>query len=173
MRPEETVVRATAQDDLDAVAEIFSHYVINTLITFEETPPTVAQWQQRLDDLTKQELPFLVAEAREEVVGYAYACPWRSKPAYCHTLENTVYLRPDWIGQRIGSALLGALLPWCAKANGRQVIAVIADTGDSASTALHRAFGFTDVGRLTGVGYKHGRWIDTLLMQRDLTTDLI
>jgi phosphinothricin acetyltransferase len=173
MSTEEVDVRATAPGDLDFIAAIFSHYVINTLITFEETPPTVAQWQERLDDLTERELPFLVAEAGEEVIGYAYACPWRPKPAYRHTLENTVYLRPDWKGQGVGSKLLGALLSGCAQASARQVIAVIADTGDSASTALHRAFGFADVGRLKAVGYKHGRWIDTLLMQCDLTNDPI
>lgn len=170
MSTEEVAVRTAAPDDLAAVAEIFSHYVINTLITFEETPPTEAQWQRRLDNLTDHGLPFLVAEAGEEVIGYAYACPWRSKPAYRHTLENTVYLRPDWIGRGVGSKLLDALLSECTQASGRQVIAVIADTGDSASTALHRAFDFADVGRLKAVGYKHGHWIDTLLMQRDLTT---
>lgn len=170
MSAEEVAVRTTAPGDLIAVAEIFSHYVINTLITFEETPPTEAQWQQRLDDLADRRLPFLVAEAGEEVIGYAYACPWRSKPAYRHTLENTVYLKPDWIGQGVGGKLLDALLSECAQASARQVIAVIADTGDSASTALHRAFDFADVGRLKAVGYKQGHWIDTLLMQRDLTT---
>ena len=158
MTPKEAGIRAAVPGDLDAVAGIFSHYVINTLITFEETPPTVAQWQERLDDLAERGLPFLVAEVRAQVVGYAYAGPWRPKPAYRHTVEDTVYLAAGWTGLGLGQA--GA----------RQVIAVIADTGDSASIALHRAFGFADAGRLSAVGHKHGHWIDTLLMQHDLTT---
>jgi L-amino acid N-acyltransferase YncA len=164
-------LRAARTGDLDAVADIFSHYVINTLITFEETPSTVAQWQERLDDLTERRLPFLVAEVRHEVVGYAYAGPWRPKPAYRHTVEDTVYLAPEWTGLGLGRTLLGALLTGCAQAGAQQVIAVIADTGDCSSIALHRALGFVDAGRLSAVGHKHGNWLDTLLMQRDLTTD--
>lgn len=170
MTPKEAGIRAAVPGDLDAVAGIFSHYVINTLITFEETPPTVAQWQERLDDLAERGLPFLVAEVRAQVVGYAYAGPWRPKPAYRHTVEDTVYLAAGWTGLGLGRTLLGALLTGCAQAGARQVIAVIADTGDSASIALHRAFGFADAGRLSAVGHKHGHWIDTLLMQHDLTT---
>ncbi|MEV4298877.1 GNAT family N-acetyltransferase [Microbispora rosea] len=99
-----------------------------------------------------------------------YASPWRPKPAYRHTVEDSIYLAPGWTGRGLGSALLGALVDRCTQANLRQVIAVIADTGSDASTALHKRFGFTHVGRLTGVGYKHGRWIDTVLMQRTLAT---
>jgi L-amino acid N-acyltransferase YncA len=170
MAVEEAVIRAPASRDLEAVAEICSHYVTTTLITFDETPPTVSQWQGRRDDLAERGLPFLIAEARGEVIGYAYASPWRPKPAYRHTVEDTVYLAPGWTGQGHGRALLDALLAGCAQAGARQVIAVIADTGDRASIALHRAAGFTDAGRLAAVGHKQGRWIDTLLMQCDLTT---
>jgi phosphinothricin acetyltransferase len=101
--------------------------------------------------------------------GYAYAAPWRPKPAYRHTVEDSVYLAPDRTGRGLGRRLLDALLTRCAQAGVRQVVAVIADTGDGASVALHRSFGFADVGRLTGVGRKHGRWVDTVLMQCDLT----
>ncbi|MYZ37858.1 MULTISPECIES: GNAT family N-acetyltransferase, partial [unclassified Streptomyces] len=113
-------------------------------------------------------LPFLVAEVAGEVAGYAYAAPWRTKPAYRHTVEDTIYLAPGRTGRGLGGALLGALLTGCAEAGIRQVIAVLVDTGDDASAALHRRFGFIDAGRLTGVGNKHGRRLDTVLMQREL-----
>ncbi|MEV0229279.1 N-acetyltransferase family protein [Nonomuraea sp. NPDC050786] len=167
----EVVIRTAVPADLEVVAEIFAHYVSNTVITFEQTPPTVAEWQRRLDDLTGQGLPFLVADLNGDVAGYAYAGPWRPKPAYRHTVENSIYLAPDQTGRGLGGALLDALLTRCAQAGMRQMIAIIADTGSVASTALHKRFGFAPAGRLNSVGYKHGRWIDTALMQRALTTD--
>jgi L-amino acid N-acyltransferase YncA len=168
--PTETqpVVRAAAPADAERIAGIFAHYVTTSVATFEEVAPTAADWRQRLGDLTRRNLPFLVAEADGSVCGFAYASPWRPKPAYRYTVEDSVYLSPDCTGRGIGSALLGALLADCAAAGARQVIAVIADTGSDASAALHRRFGFTQAGLLPGVGRKHGRWIDTLLMQKDL-----
>jgi L-amino acid N-acyltransferase YncA len=164
------VVDPATPADLERVADIFAHYVWNTAATFEETPPTVADWRRRLDDLAGLGLPFLVARTGGEVAGYAYASPWRRKPAYRHTVEDSVYLAAGRTGQGLGRALLGPLLTRCADAGLRQVIAVIADAGAEASVALHRSFGFVDAGRLTAVGHKHGAWIDTVLMQRDLTT---
>jgi L-amino acid N-acyltransferase YncA len=161
-------IRAAGSGDLDAVAEIYAHYVAGSVATFEETTPTVAHWRQRLDDLADRTLPFLVAVVGDQVVGYAYAGPWRPKPAYRHTVEDSIYLAPGWSGRGIGRALLDALLAGCERAGVRQVVAVIADTGDEASVALHRAFGFIQAGRLSEVGYKHGRWVDTVLMQRPL-----
>ena len=167
------VVRAAVPADAEPVAAIFAHYVATSVATFEEVAPTAADWRQRLGDLTRRSLPFLVAEADADgsVCGFAYASPWRPKPAYRHTVEDTVYLAPAHTGRGIGSALLGGLLARCADAGARQVIAVIADTGTDASAALHRRFGFTPAGRLCGVGRKHGRWIDTVLMQRALGPD--
>ncbi|MCO6005647.1 GNAT family N-acetyltransferase [Actinoallomurus purpureus] len=161
-------IRAAAPADLGTVADIYAHYVRDTVITFDETPPAVADWRRRLDDLTGRGLPFLVAEVAGEPAGYAYAAPWRPKPAYRYSVEDTIYLAPDRTGQGLGGALLGALVTECARAGVHQMIAVIADAGVDASVALHRRFGFTDAGRLTDVGYKHGRWIDTLLMQRTI-----
>ena len=163
-------VRAAVPADAEPVAAIFAHYVTTSVATFEEVAPTAADWRQRLDDLAARNLPFLVAEAEPDgsVCGFAYASPWRPKPAYRHTVEDTVYLSPGHAGRGIGSALLGTLLTGCADAGARQVIA---DTGSDASAALHRRFGFTQAGRLSGVGRKHGRWIDTVLMQKDLGPD--
>ncbi|MFJ5798263.1 GNAT family N-acetyltransferase [Streptomyces decoyicus] len=165
------IVRPAVPADLKAVSDIFAHYVTHTVITFEGTPPTATEWRQRFDDLTGRGLPFLVAELNGEVAGYAYAGPWRPKPAYRYTVEDSIYLAPDLTGRGVGSALLGAVLTGCVQAGMRQMIAVIADTGSDASTALHERFGFTHAGRLTGVGHKHGRSIDTVLMQRALTAE--
>ena len=162
------MVRPAAPGDLVAVAAIFAHYVTATVSTFEERPPTPGEWRRRLDDLTAQGLPLLVAVVDGQVVGYAYASPWRPKPAYRHTVEDSVYLAPGWSGRGLGSALLRSLLDACARAGIRQVVAVIADTGSDASAALHRRLGFADAGRLTAVGHKHGRWVDTVLMQLSL-----
>jgi phosphinothricin acetyltransferase len=187
------VVRAAVPADAEPVAAIFAHYVATSVATFEEVAPTAADWRRRLGELAARNLPFLVAEAGMAggrvaeagmaggrvagggvgggggfVCGFAYASPWRPKSAYRHTVEDTVYLSPGCTGRGIGSALLGTLLAGCAAAGARQVIAVIADTGSDASAALHRRFGFTRAGLLSGVGRKHGLWIDTLLMQKEL-----
>src|SRR6266571_9580409 len=143
------VVRAAVPADAEQVATIFAHYVATSVATFEEVAPTAADWRRRLGDLAAKNLPFLVAEAGTggtrgtgPVCGFAYASPWRPKPAYRHTVEDTVYLSPDCTGRGIGSALLGTLLAGCAAAGARQVIAVIADTESDASAALHRRLGF-------------------------------
>jgi L-amino acid N-acyltransferase YncA len=165
---DELTVRAAVPADLEAVTAIFAHYVTATVTTFEEVPPTAADWRRRLEDLAGRNLPFLVAEQDGTVRGFAYASPWRPKPAYRHTVEDTVYISPAHTGRGLGRALLGALLAGCEQAGTRQVIAVIADTGSDASAALHRRLGFTPAGCLHRVGYKHGRWIDTTLMEREL-----
>ena len=164
----EPEVRAVLAADAERVAAIFAHYVTTSVATFEEVAPAAADWRRRAGDLTALGLPFLVAEAGGEICGFAYASPWRPKPAYRHTVEDSVYLFPGWTGRGVGTALLGALLAGCTTAGARQVIAVIADTGSGASAALHRRLGFTEAGRLAAVGRKHGRWVDTVLMQKDL-----
>jgi L-amino acid N-acyltransferase YncA len=187
MNAEHAVIRAAGPADLDAVAAIYAHYVTTSVATFEEVPPTPADWRLRFDDLAGRRLPFLVVEdgvveagvaeagvAEDGVAeaggvrGYAYAGPWRPKPAYRYTVEDTVYVSPAHLRRGLGGALLGALLAACTDAGARQVIAVIVDAGDDASLALHRRFGFAQAGRLSGVGRKQGRWLDTVLMQREL-----
>jgi phosphinothricin acetyltransferase len=165
--------------DLAAVTAIMAHYVEHTVATFTEIPPSAEEWAQRHAELTALGLPFLVAETGGaetggaetggEVVGFAYAAPWRPKSAYRYTVENTVYLAPGVTGRGIGAALLTELIDRAAAAGCHQMIAVIADTGSPASARLHRRLGFVDAGRLHAVGFKLGRWIDTQLMQRDLT----
>ncbi|MEV0381708.1 N-acetyltransferase family protein [Nonomuraea sp. NPDC050643] len=162
------VIRPATPEDLKAVAEISAHYVTHSVATFDETPRAMTDWQRWLDELTGRGLPFLVADMPGGVAGYAYAGPWRPKPAYRYTVEDTIYVAPDHIGQGLGTALLGTLVTRSTEAGMRQMIAVIADTGDPGSATLHSRFGFVETGRLTGVGFKHGRSIDTTLMQRPL-----
>ena len=164
-------MRPVGSADLDQVAEIFGWYAVNSLATFEESARSHSVWARHAAELAELGLPFLVAETGGVIVGYAYAGPWRRKPAYRLTVENSVFVAPGLTGAGIGRQLLTELLAQCAEAGLRQVIAVIADSGDPASAGLHRACGFTEAGRLTDVGYKHGRWIDTLLMQRTLGTE--
>ena len=163
-------MRPVCPADLGQVAEIFRWYAVNSLATFEEAPRPHSYWSGHAEELASLGLPFLVADTGGMVAGYAYAGPWRRKPAYRLTVEDSVFVAPGRTGAGIGRRLLTELLAACAEAGLRQVIAVIADTGDPASVSLHRACGFAEAGRLNGVGFKQGQWVDTLLMQRSIGT---
>ena len=143
------------------------------MATFEEAPRSAAAWSKIAADLAGLGLPFLVAEAEADgaipggaIAGYAYAGPWRNKPAYRATVEDSIFIAPAQTGRGIGKLLLTGLITACAGAGARQMVAVIADSGATASIALHESCGFTRAGRLVDVGYKHGQWISTVLMQR-------
>jgi L-amino acid N-acyltransferase YncA len=175
MAATDPVVRSASLVDLAQVERIYRHYVDESVVTFDEAPPDRDEWVRRLQLSTAQGLPFLVAESCGRVLGYAVAARWRTRPAYRHTIEESVYVAPSAVGRGVGHALLDELLRRCARANVREVVAVIVDTGgtgnagDTASVAVHRRCGFVEVGRLARVGHKHGRWLDTILMQRSLT----
>ncbi|WP_414637484.1 GNAT family N-acetyltransferase [Amycolatopsis sp.] len=163
------IVKPGRREHLAAIAEIYAYYVENSQVTFELESPDEAEWARRFAAITDAGLPFLVAESSGKVAGYAYCTPWKARPAYRQTVENSIYLAPGATGQGLGGLLLDALLEACAAAEIREVIAVIADTGtNGASPALHRRRGFVDAGRLARVGFKHGRWLDTMLLQRTL-----
>jgi phosphinothricin acetyltransferase len=157
--------RPATPDDLAAVAVIYAHYVATSVATFELDPPDGDEWRRRYDGIVGAGLPFLVTERGDAVAGYAYCAPWKTRPAYRATAENSVYVAPGFVGQGCGTELLRDLLGACRAVGLREVIAVIADSGDPASVELHHRFGFVDAGRLTRVGFKHDRWIDTLLLQ--------
>lgn len=160
--------RAATTADLPAIADIYAHYVINSVASFELEPPAADEWQARFAKVTAAGLPFLVVEREGKVAGYAYCLPWKSRPAYQGTVEDSIYLAPWATGQGAGRELLGALLDGARAASVRQVIAVIADSGDPSSIALHKKLGFDEAGRLRQVGHKHGRDIDTVLLQCSL-----
>jgi L-amino acid N-acyltransferase YncA len=161
----ESSVRPASPDDLDAIAALYAHYVATSVATFELDAPDRAEWARRFDAISDAGLPFLITERAGAMAGYAYCAPWKTRPAYRATVEDSVYVAPWAVGQGCGTELMTALLDACRGAGLREVIAVIADTGDPASVELHHRFGFVDAGRLTRVGYKHDRWIDTLLLQ--------
>jgi L-amino acid N-acyltransferase YncA len=162
-------IRAATAADLTAVGQIFGWYAVNSAATFEDAPRSTADWLTLHDELTALGLPFLVADADGTVAGYAYAGPWRRKAAYRATVEDSVFIAPRQTGRGLGRRLLTDLLTACAQAGARQVIAVIADSADApASVRLHESCGFRPAGRLESVGFKHGRWIDTMLLQRSL-----
>ncbi|WP_308283319.1 GNAT family N-acetyltransferase [Pseudonocardia nigra] len=169
--PAAVVVRPARPEDLDAVAGIYTPFVSDSLVTFELEPPDRAEWLRRHEHVTAAGLPFLLAEVDGRAAGYAYCTPWRTRPAYHGTVEDSIYVAPWAAGRGIGGRLLDALLTACGQADVRQVLAVVVDTGDPASVALHRSRGFTDAGRLRGVGVKHGRTLDTVLLQRSLVSD--
>jgi phosphinothricin acetyltransferase len=167
--PSAVAVRPTSPGDLRAISDIYAHHVQTGVATFELTAPDLPEWQRRFESVTSPGLPFLTATVEDEIVGYAYCAPWKSRPAYRHTVEDSVYVAPDAVGLGVGGRLLDALLAECASAGIREVIAVIVDADGEASLALHRNRGFIDAGRLRAVGFKHGRWLDTILLQRSLT----
>ncbi len=138
---------------MEQVAAIYAHYVASGVATFDEVAPDVSAWSVKAGSVVARGLPFLVAEVGGEVSGFAYASYWRPRPAYRHTVEDTVYVAPSRLRRGVGRLLLDALIESCRKAGMEQVIAVIADTGDPASEALHRSAGFHDAGRLAGVGF--------------------
>lgn len=164
------VVRVTSSDDLDAISAIYAHHVATGVATFELTPPDRAEWERRLATARERGLPFLTAILDGEIIGYAYCSPWKLRPAYRYTVENSIYLVPQSAGRGVGTQLLQGLLAGCAAAGIREVIAVVVDADDAtASLALHRKHGFIEAGRLRSVGFKHGHWLDTVLLQRSLT----
>jgi phosphinothricin acetyltransferase len=161
-------VRASRPADLPAITAIYAHHVLRGLASFELTPPDADEMARRRDEVLARGLPHLVAEANGRLAGYAYAAPYRERPAYRYTLEDSVYIHPDCIGRGIGRALLEVLIEACTVAGYRQLIAVIGDSGNAGSIGLHAACGFVRTGLLPGVGFKFGRWVDSVLMQRDL-----
>ncbi|WP_111431226.1 GNAT family N-acetyltransferase [Rhodobacteraceae bacterium DSL-40] len=165
---QEIAVRPCRAADLEAVQAIYAHHVRHGTGSFEETPPDLAEMTRRWERIAGAGLPWLVAELGDRVAGYAYAGPFHPRPAYRFTLEDSVYVAPDAARCGAGRALLSDLLRRCEAAGFRQMVAVIGDSANAGSVGLHRAFGFTYAGALSAVGFKFGRWLDTVTMQRPL-----
>ena len=162
------VVRDAVAADMEAVARIYGHYVEHGLATFEEVPPTAAEMLARRGKALAIGAPYLVAEIDGDVVGCCYATPYHARAAYRHTLEDSVYVAPGLGGRGVGGALLAELIARCEAGPWRWMIAIIGDSGNAASIALHRRHGFAQVGTLRSVGFKLGRWVDVPIMQRAL-----
>jgi phosphinothricin acetyltransferase len=162
------LVRPSRPTDVAAIGAIYAHAVRQGTGTFEVDPPADGEIARRRGEVLARGLPWLVAEAGGEVVGYAYAAPFRPRPAYRFCVEDSIYLRPDAAGRGIGRLLLAELLARCTDAGARQMLAVIGDSANAASIALHRTLGFAPCGTLGAVGWKFDRWLDVVLMQRPL-----
>ena len=170
MRTASLTVRPSADADLLAIGEIYAHAVKHGTSSFEITAPDLGEMTRRRTDVLAKGLPWLVAQVGSQVVGYAYAGPFRARPAYRFTVEDSIYIHPQAQGKGVGRALLAELLARCECAGARQMLAVIGDSNSQASIALHRALGFEDCGVLKSVGWKFGRWLDVVTMQRSLVT---
>jgi len=161
------VIREATTLDVPVITAIYAHYVLTSTATFELDPPDIAEMESRLRSIKERNLPYLVAELDGNIVGYGYASQFRPRPAYGFTVEDSVYVHPEWIGKGAGRKLVEALIAACSAANCHQMIAVI--SGDNpAAVVLHASLGFRQVGLMPEVGFKFGRWVNIVLMQRAL-----
>jgi phosphinothricin acetyltransferase len=165
-------IRPSTILDMQRVTSIYAHYVLRSTATFEETPPDEAEMTHRRAAVLECSLPHLVVELDGEIAGVAWATPWRTRPAYRFSAEDSIYLRPDYHGRGIGRRLLSEVIQECAAAGRRQLIAVVGDSANTASIGLHEALGFRQIGVLTAVGWKFDRWVDTVLLQRGLAAKM-
>ncbi|AEG92294.1 GNAT family N-acetyltransferase [Ramlibacter tataouinensis] len=163
-----TLIRPSRDGDLAAIAAIYGHHVSHGTGTFETTPPTEADMAARRADVLAKGLPYLVAEEDGRVLGFAY-CQWfKPRPAYRYSAEDSIYLHPDACGRGLGRQLLAALAAAAEAAGVRKLIAVIGDSANAGSIGLHRALGFERVGVIRSCGWKFGRWLDIVLMEKPL-----
>jgi phosphinothricin acetyltransferase len=161
-------IRDAKDTDVAAITEIYAHHVLHGAGSFEVDPPDVEEMTRRRFEIISRALPYLVAERDHRVIGYAYAGLYRTRVAYRFTLEDSVYVHPENMGQGVGEALLRQLIPACRNCGCRQLIAVIGDSENKASIRVHEKLGFQHAGVLRGVGFKFDRWIDTVMMQLPL-----
>jgi phosphinothricin acetyltransferase len=161
------IIPAT-EADVPAIAAIYQPAVRNGTASFELDPPDQAEMLRRFKTLVDAGFPYLIAEADRAIMGYAYAGPYRARPAYRFSVENSIYVSPNAHRRGVGRILLAALIDVCTQRGYRQMIAVIGDSANSGSIGLHRAMGFRFSGTIHSVGYKHGRWLDSVIMQLPL-----
>jgi phosphinothricin acetyltransferase len=163
-----TTIRTATPADAQACQAIYAHHVLNGVGTFEEAPPTAEDMARRMADVGARGLPWLVAEDGFGVRGFAYASPFRLRAAYRYTVEDSIYLAADAAGRGLGRALLTEVIARCEALGLRQMVAVIGDSANAASIGVHRACGFEHRGVTPALGFKHGRFVDVVWMQRAL-----
>jgi phosphinothricin acetyltransferase len=163
-------LRESRESDMPAVQAIYADHVRHGFGSFEEEPPELAEMLRRRADMLGRGLPHVVAEADGAILGFAYAGPYRPRSAYRYTVEDSVYVARAALRRGLGRALLAEIVRRCEELGYRQMVAVIGDSGNERSIGVHRALGFAEVGRLPAVGYKLGRWVDIVIMQRALGT---
>ncbi len=165
---EKVLIRPATPNDIGAITGIYADAVVHGTASFEIEPPNEAEMLRRQAALLNNGYPYFAAEIEGAVAGYAYAGPYRMRPAYRWSVEDSVYVAPDMHRKGIGALLLRALIGASGQRGYRQMIAVIGDSAQIGSIALHERAGFTHIGTLRSVGFKHGQWLDTVLMQRAL-----
>jgi L-amino acid N-acyltransferase YncA len=168
MKAGQVMLRDASPADMPAIAGIYAHHVIHGCASFELDAPGVEEIARRHTVVTSLGLPWIVAEEHGIVIGYAYAARYRERPAYRHTVEDSIYLDHRATGRGIGTLLLTKLIDQTSRSGARQMIAVIGDSANAGSIRLHERCGFTHTGTLKAVGWKFGRWVDSVLMQRVL-----
>ena len=161
-------LRTAQPADLASIQSIYAHHVLHGLGTFETEPPALDEMVSRHAQITAAGFPYLVAVEANHVIGYAYANHFRTRAAYRHTVEDSVYVAPTALGRGVGKALLNELIARCRSQGLQQMLAVIGDSGNVASIGVHRACGFESVGVMKSVGRKFDRWVDVVVMQRAL-----
>ena len=166
--PDEFTIRPSREDDLAAIQAIYAREVCHGTVSFETDPPDVAEMAARRRGLLEAGYPYLVAELDSRVAGYAYAGPYHRRFGYRHTVENSLYLGAWARRLGIGCALLERLIEECGERGYRQMVAIVGDSANAASIRLHERCGFRMVGTLEDVGFKLGRWLDIVIMQRSL-----
>lgn len=161
-------VRDSRESDIAAIQKIYAHHVLTGLGSFEEAPPSADEMARRRTDILNHRLPYLVAESGDHLLGYAYAGLFRPRSAYRYVVEDSIYVAPDAQRRGVGRRLLDELIDRCTKQAYRQMLAVIGDSANHGSIGVHQAAGFTEVARLPAIGFKFGRWVDIVMMQRAL-----
>jgi phosphinothricin acetyltransferase len=164
-RPSPLLIRPAEIADMPAIHAIYAHHVLHGVASFEEVPPDEAELNRRRAEIMARGLPYLVAERDGVLRGYAYAGLYRPRTAYRFTVEDSVYVAPDAVGQGVGRGLLREVIDRCTALGMRQMLAVIGDSGNSASIRLHASLGFRHAAHLQSVGFKLGRWVDSVIMQ--------
>ncbi|MGB4780103.1 N-acetyltransferase family protein [Microbacterium sp.] len=168
-RPFSFEIRPVADADIPHIREIYNYYVTNSVVTFDEKKWSLKQWREKAAYLQKIGMPFLVAQSPTgQILGYALVQPMSTKSAYRYSVENSIYLGHAATGKGLGRALLEALIAACEEAGIHQMVAIISDKGAEASVALHQRLGFVEVGRMGRVGFKFGRWLGTIYLQKPL-----
>lgn len=164
-------IRPALSTDIEKIQSIYAFYVENSLATFEEAVPSLEEMKKRFDEIHTHKMPYLVAEYKGELVGYAYASVFRSRPAFRYCVEHSIYLSNEHSGLGIGSRLMERLIKTLENTTGiRQMIGVIGDIKNKASIALHKKYGFKHTGVMPATGYKFDQWVDTVLMQRAINS---
>ncbi len=173
MKDSTVIIRQSIDDDISSITEIYAREVLTGLASFEIEPPDSSEMAKRRSKIVHSGYAYIVAADKDKIIGYAYASPYRTRPAYQYTLENSVYVSADARGNGVGKMLLTELIEICKQDSYRSMIAIIGDSHNISSIKLHQSVGFRHVGTIKDAGFKLGRWVDSVVMQKMLTNQAL